>query len=209
MPWELSGNATTNPPSDFLGTIDDQPLIIKTNGIERVRIESDGTFIIPNVLRTEKGDLNIYPENDVDEGGQITLRGAGTNTDVFIDNLSGDLRIITIDGHPIERIRVTKNGTMKVNGIVESNGGYRFPDGSLQITATLRGPAGRDGKDGKDGSPGPAVKTVAVCSGDPCRNVCRGKVVAQASASPVCHATSDTGACQANYQGGWCCVCAP
>ena len=41
-PWVTSGNAGTNPPTDFLGTPDNQPLVIKTGNTERVRIDSSG-----------------------------------------------------------------------------------------------------------------------------------------------------------------------
>jgi hypothetical protein len=36
--WSLTGNSGTNPLVNFLGTTDDQPVIIKTNGVERMRI---------------------------------------------------------------------------------------------------------------------------------------------------------------------------
>jgi hypothetical protein len=36
--WSLTGNGGTNPTVNFLGTTDNQPLIIKTNGVERMRI---------------------------------------------------------------------------------------------------------------------------------------------------------------------------
>ena len=37
MPWELTGNAGTDPQNDYLGTTDGQPLVIGTNGQESVR----------------------------------------------------------------------------------------------------------------------------------------------------------------------------
>jgi hypothetical protein len=42
MPWDLTGNSGTNPDTDFLGTTDDQPLVIKTNGAEALRIDGSG-----------------------------------------------------------------------------------------------------------------------------------------------------------------------
>jgi hypothetical protein len=42
MAWELPGNAATNPPTDFLGTTDNQPLVIKAAGAERLRVDTDG-----------------------------------------------------------------------------------------------------------------------------------------------------------------------
>jgi hypothetical protein len=45
MPWELNGNAGTTQ-DDFLGTSDAQPLVIKTNGAEAVRIDIGGNVAI-------------------------------------------------------------------------------------------------------------------------------------------------------------------
>jgi hypothetical protein len=41
-PWQVGGNANTNPPADFLGTTDNQPLVVKTDGAERLRVAADG-----------------------------------------------------------------------------------------------------------------------------------------------------------------------
>jgi hypothetical protein len=41
--WGLTGNDGTDPAFNFLGTTDDQPVIIKTNGVERMRI-SNSTY---------------------------------------------------------------------------------------------------------------------------------------------------------------------
>lgn len=46
MPWELTGNTSTNPATDFLGTTDGQPLVIKTSGSERMRLAPDGKVSI-------------------------------------------------------------------------------------------------------------------------------------------------------------------
>ncbi len=40
--WNLTGNAGTDPTTDFLGTIDAQPLIFKTNDTEAMRLTPDG-----------------------------------------------------------------------------------------------------------------------------------------------------------------------
>ena len=40
--WTLTGNAGTTPPSSFLGTTDMQPLVFKTNGLERLRLDTAG-----------------------------------------------------------------------------------------------------------------------------------------------------------------------
>jgi hypothetical protein len=42
MAWELIGNAGANPAINFLGTTDPQPLVIKTNGAEALRVDMNG-----------------------------------------------------------------------------------------------------------------------------------------------------------------------
>lgn len=44
--WSLSGNASTNPPTDFLGTTDSKVFVIKTNGTERARFLTTGELIV-------------------------------------------------------------------------------------------------------------------------------------------------------------------
>lgn len=44
--WAIAGNAGTNPKDDFLGTTDIQPLSIRTNGIEAMRIKPG--VVLPN-----------------------------------------------------------------------------------------------------------------------------------------------------------------
>jgi hypothetical protein len=43
MPWELTGNAATSPTRHFLGTRDNQPLAIRTNAVESMRVVPGGS----------------------------------------------------------------------------------------------------------------------------------------------------------------------
>ncbi len=60
--WSLTGNGGTNPSMHFLGTTDNQPLVIRTNNTERVRITETGTVgigTVPNLgARLESQTLN-------------------------------------------------------------------------------------------------------------------------------------------------------
>src|SRR5262249_23272625 len=38
LSWLLGGNAATNPASQFIGTTDNQPLVFRTNNVERMRL---------------------------------------------------------------------------------------------------------------------------------------------------------------------------
>jgi hypothetical protein len=40
--WALTGNSGTNPAVNFLGTTDAQPLVIRTNNTERMRVTATG-----------------------------------------------------------------------------------------------------------------------------------------------------------------------
>jgi hypothetical protein len=44
--WLITGNYGTDPTSNWLGTNDAQPLIIRTNNIERARIVADGNILV-------------------------------------------------------------------------------------------------------------------------------------------------------------------
>lgn len=55
--WELTGNSGTNPSSNFLGTTDNQPLVIKTNGLEAMRIDDTGNVGIGTTSPTNRLSL--------------------------------------------------------------------------------------------------------------------------------------------------------
>ena len=46
--WSLTGNAGTNPATNFIGTTDAQDWVIKTNNVERIRTETNGIVSIWN-----------------------------------------------------------------------------------------------------------------------------------------------------------------
>lgn len=42
MAWEASGNTSTDPARDFLGTQDNQPIVVETNNDEARRVNGNG-----------------------------------------------------------------------------------------------------------------------------------------------------------------------
>jgi len=65
--WLLTGNAGTNPATNFLGTTDAQPLVIRTNNTERMRVTETGRVGIGTTAPSHK--LHI-------EGGNLRIKSA-------------------------------------------------------------------------------------------------------------------------------------
>lgn len=72
--WALDGNSGTNPVTDFVGTTDAKNLILKTDGKERMRINSSGQL---EVNRSQYSSLDVkrvfsvYGISDIDNGTAI------------------------------------------------------------------------------------------------------------------------------------------
>ena len=62
MAWELNGNANTNPNTNFLGTTDQEPVVIKTNGKEAVRVD-------PITVGAGEGTIDVVDDPDVGRAG--------------------------------------------------------------------------------------------------------------------------------------------
>ncbi|MBL3550137.1 MULTISPECIES: hypothetical protein [Chryseobacterium] len=59
--WSLTGNASTIPGTNFIGTSDTQPLVFKTNNIEKMRISLDGRFTFYNIATPgQVWDKNLF-----------------------------------------------------------------------------------------------------------------------------------------------------
>lgn len=76
--WSLTGNTGIDPSSQFLGTLDDRPLVFKVNDTERMRLDISGSLVFPN------------------SGGSVFIgSGAGENDDladnqnIFIGDSTG------------------------------------------------------------------------------------------------------------------------
>ncbi|MBN2730707.1 MAG: tail fiber domain-containing protein [Bacteroidales bacterium] len=63
--WHLTGNAGTNPATNFLGTTDNQSLVFRTNNTERARFQADGTLSIGTTLDNSSNVYNRIENTDV------------------------------------------------------------------------------------------------------------------------------------------------
>ncbi|MGE3801365.1 MAG: tail fiber domain-containing protein, partial [Candidatus Kapaibacterium sp.] len=57
--WSLAGNVGTNPATNFLGTRDVQPLVLRTNNTERMRVTETGDVGIGTSVITTGARLNV------------------------------------------------------------------------------------------------------------------------------------------------------
>jgi len=82
--WKLTGNAGTNPATHYLGTADNNPLIVKTNGAERMRVVQSGRIGIgtnsPNAVLDVQGDVII---------GTLTSGDVAKDMVLVIDPVTG------------------------------------------------------------------------------------------------------------------------
>jgi hypothetical protein len=87
MPWELSGNLATDPTTDFVGTLDDQPVVIRVNNHETVRFNGG-----------EGSTVEIAAQDGLAVNGFqpfITLRDTnGGNARACVQGVNGDIVLI-------------------------------------------------------------------------------------------------------------------
>lgn len=148
---------------------------------------------------------------------------------VPLTDSQGNIRqVLVLKGAP-SRVGIftsKPSNSLTVEGTIEATNGFVFPDGTIQTTATLRGPKGEDGMDGTRGSPGPEgprgpagpatnLTTISICvdATETTNGVCSCQNNTVSTAKSPCVATSDTGQCSASGFGspqtktGACCVC--
>jgi hypothetical protein len=119
MPWNLKGNGGTNPATDFLGTTDNRPLVIKTQGKEALRIDPSGCVGIGTSTANSK--LEIAAQDGLQIHGFqpfLTLKDSNSNdARTRIQNANGDINFFTegsfATGIPAMKM-VSSSGTLQI-----------------------------------------------------------------------------------------------
>lgn len=90
--WDLFGNAGTSPNDNFVGTTDDQPLVFRTNNMERLRITTTGRLDLSNTGN------NIFVEggNEATTGSFNTAVGGGALSSNTTGSFNTSLGISTL-----------------------------------------------------------------------------------------------------------------
>lgn len=102
--WSLNGNAGTNPANNFIGTVDGQPLVIRTDNNERLRIDATGNVGI--------GTNNPTAKLNVDGTVKFENLGAGAN--------ELEVLVLAADGSVLKRSMSSsafENAIKAINGI--------------------------------------------------------------------------------------------
>ncbi len=121
--WSLRGNAATNPASMFLGTTDAQPLLIKTNNTERLRILSGGNVGIGTSTPSSL----------------VHLRGGNLLIDTSASGTAGQLRLMNPAGTFYTALRAgaqALNLTMTLPTSAPSSGQFLSSDASGNLSWT-------------------------------------------------------------------------
>ncbi|HUC81373.1 MAG TPA: hypothetical protein VMR70_10680 [Flavisolibacter sp.] len=104
--WSLNGNSGTNPSSNFIGTVDGQPLVIRTNNNERLRVDANGNVGIGTNAPTAK--LNV------DGSVKFENLANGTNElNVLVLNADGSVYKRTMSSSAFENAVKAINGIQK------------------------------------------------------------------------------------------------
>jgi len=113
--WGLNGNSGTNPASDFLGTVDNQPLVVRVNNQQAMRIEPGSS---PNLL-------GGYGSNSISSGVVGAVIGGGGE--------SGSVNTVTDDYGVVGGGSGNQAGD---NGGVTTDAGYATVGGGYGNTAS-------------------------------------------------------------------------
>ena len=145
--WTLSGNAGTNPATNFLGTRDNIPLILRTNNAERMRIDAAGVrfrlstnsnLLVGRATRTDiivLDDIGIDLTTDLNTTplARILFDGGASPISTQPPTRLGSLGFFTrgaLDSDIVERMRITETGSVGI--------GTASPGARLQVNNSIR-----------------------------------------------------------------------
>ena len=117
--WRTTGNTGTNPSTNFLGTIDNESLVFRTNNTERARITSNGLIGI----NTSTASAQLHVVEEANDGGtpgvRIVESGAGQALEIqesdggqgiWVDESGGGNGILITEEGPGDGIQVFSDG---------------------------------------------------------------------------------------------------
>lgn len=118
--WSLQGNRGSNPPQDFLGTTDQQPLVLKTSGQAGLTLQANGAVDIARALHVGGNavvDSNLNVAGNMSTAGALILNGPLA--------LTGNARIggdLVVSGQAAFASDAHVSGPLTVDGISHISG---------------------------------------------------------------------------------------
>lgn len=101
--WSLIGNTGTNPAINYLGTTDANDLILKTNAVDRVHIDTNGNVGVNEVTPDSKVDVvnadltgssvEVTHSNTNNISSAIFIKNSGTNRALHAQNLAANSNV--------------------------------------------------------------------------------------------------------------------
>lgn len=123
MSWELTGNAGIDPTTNFLGTTDNNPLIIRTNSQERLRVAEGGNISTDGIIAARTITALDEVVLSTKAGPLIVLNSAGPSIEIGNPDFPGGV---------LRFPDATGQGSCEIDG---SNGFARF-NGGIGIGTT-------------------------------------------------------------------------
>lgn len=124
--WALTGNASTDPSVNYLGTSDAQPLVVRTSATERMRVSAAGNLGVgtndPQVTVDINGGMAVRPASNVSVAADNVTITVGNRSYIVLDPGTGNRQNMTLsDG--------LQTGQMLIIRVLQTaTGSVQLPD---------------------------------------------------------------------------------
>jgi|GEM_PF-1154323 len=152
--WGLTGNAGTNPATNYMGTSEAQPLRIGTSGSERVRVNSGAAEVGIGMTAAANNSLDITNTTTGGRGVNVTANSLTGGTGLSV--ASSAMGFTSTDG--LGNITLSGNNAANTGTVMKVvNSGASNTGTALMVTNAANGLAMRVNDDGTDADATPFV----------------------------------------------------
>lgn len=136
--WSLTGNSGTTPTTNFIGTIDNQDFVIRTNNFERIRIIGNVGDNVPEIQFRSQNAMLFSFQRVATNGASIN---AGQNNELFLSNIANGRVIIGTDlqgsaSSALLHLRSTTRGFLLSRMTTTERNAISTPANGLQVYNT-------------------------------------------------------------------------